>query len=191
MARPIESEATRAAASPLLADTAGDKQYNEQQPEMKTQRAVQHTETELIDEKTHPASIGQQNRGDEVSPVTPPLRTRLGKYVITMNTLALVGLAISISVITWIWFGDRQRPNLKGLILGDYLGQAVTLCSILVRIAVATQATTVVSLLASIALEQRSIGGVRLVDAPGFSIARYSNSGPLASLSVFVSSSLH
>ncbi|KAL1640432.1 hypothetical protein SLS58_006930 [Diplodia intermedia] len=65
------------------------------------------------------------------------------------------------------------------------LAQAVTVLTLAVRLAVATQAGTVISMLASISLESRALGGTSLKDGAALSITRYVNSGPLSTAPAF------
>ncbi|KAI0544799.1 hypothetical protein F4679DRAFT_563568 [Xylaria curta] len=115
----------------------------------------------------------------------PSLFVRLGTFIVVINIFTLVGLFISIGFVSWLWFGDEKDAQRRRLILGGYVDIAVTLSSIFIRTAVTTQATTIVAMLAALALESSSCGGVRLRDAPAMSVARYSNSGPLSALLLF------
>lgn len=107
---------------------------------------------------------------------------RIGRYTIIMSPLAFLGLLVSASMITWVWFGDPESDHLRDLLLSDILTQFVTVCSVFMRLASAVQATTIISFLAAIVIESPRLGGMALVDAPGISIARYSNSGPVGVL---------
>ncbi|KAI1736106.1 hypothetical protein F4680DRAFT_433363 [Xylaria scruposa] len=115
----------------------------------------------------------------------PSLYVRLGTFIVVSNILALIGLFISIGFVSWLWLGDEEDTQRRRLILDEYVEIAVTLSSILIRVSVTTQATTVVAMLAALALESSGCGSVRLRDAPAMSIARYSNSGPLSALLLF------
>ncbi|KAI0449663.1 hypothetical protein F5B21DRAFT_34790 [Xylaria acuta] len=119
------------------------------------------------------------------------LFVRLGAFIVITNILALIGLFVAIGFVSWLWFGDEGDAQRRRLILDGYLEIAVTLSSIFIRTAVTTQATTVVAMLAALALESSGCGGVRLRDAPAMSIARYSNSGPLSALLLFWSALKH
>lgn len=135
-------------------------------------------------------SLSDDNHAQSLSS-SRHLLWRIGRYMITMNSLAFLGLIVSASMITWIWFGDPESDHLRDLLLSDILSRFVTVCSVFMRLASAVQATTIVSFLAAIVIESPQLGGVPLVDAPGISIARYSNSGPVGVLYLFVSVTSH
>ncbi|KAI1171971.1 hypothetical protein F4777DRAFT_563724 [Nemania sp. FL0916] len=114
-----------------------------------------------------------------------PLIARLGIVMVVTNVISFIGLAASISAISWIWFGNENDDKRRRLILDDYVTIAVTISSIFIRVAVATQVTSVVAMLAALTMEISACGGIRLKGAPALSIARYSNSGALSSLLPF------
>ncbi|KAJ1323944.1 hypothetical protein MN608_11201 [Microdochium nivale] len=172
-------------AAPLLSDQELDHNLEAaRDPSVSEPSTVVPTESTSDNHEDKTNSL--RNRHDSDSDyTTSPLRSRLGTYAIWMNILSVAGLFLSTGTITWIWFGDPQNGALGDFIMLDMLGQTVTLCSVFVRLAVGVQATTIVSFLASVALERQTLGGVKLVNAPGFSIARYSNGGPIGALSLF------
>ncbi|KAJ8130454.1 hypothetical protein O1611_g3175 [Lasiodiplodia mahajangana] len=122
---------------------------------------------------------------EKVARTRRSLRTRLGPFVITINLLTIIGLFISLGSISWIWFGRETIDDWRRLVLTNRLDIIVTTISVFIRLAIATQATTVISMLASLALEEDSHGGVELRKIPAMSIARYSNTGPLSVLLLF------
>ncbi|KAK5637641.1 hypothetical protein RRF57_013356 [Xylaria bambusicola] len=115
----------------------------------------------------------------------PSLLTRLGAFVVIANALTFTTLVISISIISWLWFGNEKDDKRRQVLLGDHLDEIITTSSIFIRAAVTTQTTTVIAMLSSLAME--CSGGVQLKEVPAISIARYSNAGPLSMLLHFVS----
>ncbi|KAI0859696.1 hypothetical protein F4860DRAFT_515673 [Xylaria cubensis] len=166
---------------------------------------MERTSTSQDREEASEASLAHDSRDSSpdfhaVRPFRTPNRhtgsrrslfARLGNFIVITNILALVGLLISIGFISWLWFGDEGDARRRRLILDGYVEIAITLSSILIRTAVTTQATMVVAMLAALALEPSGCGGVRLRDAPAMSIARYSNSGPLSVLLLFLKALKH
>ena len=103
--------------------------------------------------------------------------------------LSLLGLAIAVGIISWIWFGTQEDPRWRYLILQDFLSPIISSTSILVHLAVATHTSIVVAMLSGLVLEVESLGGVPLMQVPAISIARYVDGGALSSFLLFVSAS--
>lgn len=91
----------------------------------------------------------------------------------------------ALSALSFLWFGDDSSKTWTKLIVNGWIGQAVTLYTLTIRLVVATQASTAVAMLATITLESKRRGGVFLADAAAISLARYVNTGPLASIPRF------
>lgn len=110
---------------------------------------------------------------------------RVGWYLLLCNIGSMILLLGAISALSFLWFGDDSNKTWTKLMVDGWVGQAITLCTLAIRLAVATQASTAVAMLATISLESKRRGGVLLADAPAISLARYVNTGPLASIPTF------
>lgn len=110
---------------------------------------------------------------------------RIGWYLLLCNIGSMIPLFGAVSALSFLWFGDNSSKTWTQLMVDGWVGQAVTLCTLAIRLAVATQASTAVTMLAAIALESKRCGGVFLADAAAISLARYVNTGPLASIPTF------
>jgi hypothetical protein len=105
----------------------------------------------------------------------------------THGVLALIGgtavSLCSISFLVFLWTGqgsslqavDAPRPW-RAIVLGGWSTQAITLAALLIRTAVAAQATVCTAMLASLFLERRR---VPKSDVAQFSVLRAINDGPL------------
>lgn len=121
----------------------------------------------------------------EKASVNAPFSRRLGRYLLFCNIGALILLLGAISVLSFLWFGNDSDSHWTTVMIDGWVGQAVTLSTLAVRLAVATQASTAVSMLAAIQLEAKQSRGVLLADAPAISVARHGNTGPLTSILTF------
>lgn len=110
---------------------------------------------------------------------------RVGWYLLLCNIGSMILLLGALSALSFLWFGDNNNKTWTNLMIHGWIGQSVTLCTLAIRLAVATQASTAVAMLAAISLESKRRGGVPLADAPAISLARYVNTGPMASFPAF------
>lgn len=115
----------------------------------------------------------------------PGMIDRLGLKIIITNIGAVFLLSLSVLALSFLWFGGEENENWRRVMIGGWVGQAVTLSTLAIRLAVSVQAGTAVAMLASVLLESTSLGGVLLSEAPALSIARFVNTGPLRSLLSF------
>ena len=122
-----------------------------------------------------------ENCNDAIN-LRPGITQRLGSYLIATNIAALAILVAVVNITTFLWFGNQDNTAWRRIMIGGWVGQTVTLTTLVVRLAISTQAATALAMLASILLEQ---SGVLLHNAPAASIARYQNNGPLLSLLPF------
>ncbi|KAK7734629.1 hypothetical protein SLS57_000326 [Botryosphaeria dothidea] len=99
-------------------------------------------------------------------------------------------LVLATSVLAFLWFGSDEGGAWRYIMIHGWLGQVVTLSTLIIRLAVATQASTAISMLASICLESKCLNGVALKDAPALSVSCYVNLGPLTTLAPFRSNLL-
>lgn len=111
------------------------------------------------------------------------LTRRLGRYLLITNAVALMLLFVSLSALSFLWFGNEGNIHWRYIMINGWVSQAVTLATLAIRLAVGIQASTAVAMLASMSLE--ASGGVLLGEAPALSISRYVNTGPLSTLPVF------
>lgn len=118
-------------------------------------------------------------------PKRTPFSRRLGQYLVFYNIGAIILLLGSVSVLSFLWFGNDSNSHWTTVMIDGWVGQAVTLSTLAVRLAVATQASTAVAMLATIQLEAKQGRGVLLADAPAISVARHGNTGPLTSILTF------
>jgi hypothetical protein len=117
----------------------------------------------------------------------PPSRLsqRIGLYLILINIGAFTLLLGCISALTFLWFGDRSNDRWRLIMVDGWVGQAITLSTLAIRLSVAAQAGAATAMLASISMESSRHGGVTLVDAPALSLVRYTNSGPVMTFPTF------
>lgn len=111
------------------------------------------------------------------------LTRRLGHYLLITNTVALALLFVSLSALSFLWFGNESNIHWRYIMINGWVSQVVTLATLAIRLAVGIQASTAVAMLAGVSLE--ASGGVVLGEAPALSICRYVNTGPLSTLPVF------
>lgn len=109
--------------------------------------------------------------------------TRLGSFVMVTNVFAWILLLAAVAAISFLWFGGDANSNWRRVMIEGWIGRAVTLSSLAIRLAVVTQAGAAVAMLASISIEAKS--GVALLEVPALSIARYTNTGPIMSTVTF------
>lgn len=114
---------------------------------------------------------------------------RLGWYLLLTNIGGLVLLLGAISALSFLWFGDENNIRWRHIMINGWLGQAVTLSTLAIRLAVTTQASTAVAMLAAISLESIRSTGAPLAAIPPLSLSRYINTGPITSVPAFWSSS--
>ena len=74
---------------------------------------------------------------------------RLGQYLLWTNIGALILLFGALSVLTFLWFWDDNNNSWRQVMIEQRIGQAITLCTVVIRVAVATQASTAVAMLAA------------------------------------------
>lgn len=123
-------------------------------------------------------------------PVRATASHRIGSYLIITNMVAGGALVLATSVLAFLWFGSDEGGAWRYIMIHGWPGQVVTLSTLIIRLAVATQASTAISMLASICLESKCLNGVALKDAPALSVSRCVNSGPLTTLALFRSNLL-
>ncbi|KAF2143156.1 uncharacterized protein K452DRAFT_201534, partial [Aplosporella prunicola CBS 121167] len=111
---------------------------------------------------------------------------RLGQYLLWSNICAMVLLLAALSFLSFLWFGDDNISSWRHIMANRWISQAITISTLLIRFAVATQASTAVTMLAALSFEAPR--GVLLTKAPALSLARYVNTGPLTSIMPFLSS---
>ncbi|KAF4311138.1 hypothetical protein GTA08_BOTSDO13421 [Botryosphaeria dothidea] len=99
------------------------------------------------------------------------------------NVFAWILLLAAVAAISFLWFGGDANSNWRRVMIEGWIGRAVTLSSLAIRLAVVTQAGAAVAMLASISIEAKS--GVALLEVPALSIARYTNTGPIMSTVTF------
>lgn len=115
----------------------------------------------------------------------PGLFERLGLRLLAANAAAFALILASIVFLFYLWFADHANSTWRHIMVGAWIGQAVTLCSIAIRLAIGTQAGTAVAFLASISLESSGNSGILVDQTPALSLARCVNTGPMASLCLF------
>ncbi|KAF2137425.1 uncharacterized protein K452DRAFT_110925 [Aplosporella prunicola CBS 121167] len=106
---------------------------------------------------------------------------RFGIELVITNIIAVVLLLGAFSALTFLWFGGDANVNWRKVMLNGWIGQAVTLSTIAIRLAVSIQAGTAVAMLASTSLEPTR-NGVLLRQAASLSLMRNTNTGPITSL---------
>jgi hypothetical protein len=104
----------------------------------------------------------------------PPFR-RMSWYIYAINGLSSIILLSTYSFLTFLWFSSDVNQTWRKIANQDWITQATTLSSALIRLATGIQATMASCMLASLAIEQ---GEVPLRDLANMSIMR-SNSSPL------------
>ncbi|KAI0406991.1 hypothetical protein F4802DRAFT_62571 [Xylaria palmicola] len=112
-----------------------------------------------------------------------------GGFVIFGGCIGILGI---VTFISFLWFGGGSAPEAAtassawlNIVLNNRAAQAITLSSLLLRIIVATQATSCTSMLAALFLERRAVLASQL---PHFSVARGINDGPRALLQKIIGS---
>lgn len=126
-----------------------------------------------------PLDLGRQQ-------LFPGIVARLGLQIIITNIGATILLVSAVTALSLLWFGGEENKHWRRVMIDGWIGQAVTLSTLAIRLAVSVHAGTAVAMLASVSLESKALGGVLLSEAPTISIARYVNTGPLESLQAFV-----
>lgn len=142
-----------------------------------------HRMEELVDLYDGPSHSLTSTPG--IKTTLPTLMKRVGRSTLAMNVAAVALLAMAIPALTFLWFCNDSNKVWRRIMIDGGLAQAVTVLTLTVRLAVATQAGTVISMLASILLESRELGGISLKDGAALSITRYVNSGPLSTAPAF------
>ncbi|RYP53572.1 hypothetical protein DL770_010987 [Monosporascus sp. CRB-9-2] len=99
-------------------------------------------------------------------------RTRFGTLAIFTLLGGLLIVAAGAGFISFLWYGTADNHVWRRIILNNWATRAVTLTSIALRIAVVTQGSVCLSMLAAIALEKSkvpldSVGSISMVRAGG------------------------
>ncbi|KAF2140825.1 uncharacterized protein K452DRAFT_272481 [Aplosporella prunicola CBS 121167] len=110
---------------------------------------------------------------------------RLGTFLVVSNVVSIVLLAASISALSFLWFGGDTNVSWRRVMIHGWVNQVITLCTLAIRLAMSTQASTAIMMLAAISLESMAQGGVSLDQTPALSLARAVNTGPITSLLPF------
>jgi hypothetical protein len=113
------------------------------------------------------------------NPLSSP--ARIGSLGLAITVLATALLMASITFLSFLWWSSNTGLVWRLIMLNDWATRSVTLTSLVIRLAVSTQATLAVSMLAALVLE-RTRRGVLLRNFVALSIMRYVNTGPLTSM---------
>jgi hypothetical protein len=97
-------------------------------------------------------------------------------YIYAINVLSSIILLSTYSFLTFLWFSSDENTTWRKIANQDWITQATTLSSALIRLATGIQATTASCMLASLAIEK---GKVPLRELANMSVMRF-NSSPLA-----------
>jgi hypothetical protein len=101
---------------------------------------------------------------------------RMNWYIYAINVLSSIILLSTYSFLTFLWFSSDENTTWRKIANQDWITQATTLSSALIRLATGIQATTASCMLASLAIEK---GKVPLRELANMSVMRF-NSSPLA-----------
>lgn len=107
---------------------------------------------------------------------------RFGVYLISILAISAAVFVAGLSFLLFLWLAPATNHQWRSIILAGWAIRSVTLTSLAIRWATATQATAAIPMLAAIQLEK---GGTAFHNVAALSIARYKNSGPAMSLPVF------
>lgn len=97
--------------------------------------------------------------------------------------MSSIFLVASLSYLCWFWNTGSANPTWNEIVKNQWTTRSIATVSIAIQTATSAQAAVATSMLAILFLE---VQGVRLRDAAEFSILRYSNSGPLLNIFVFL-----
>lgn len=113
----------------------------------------------------------------------PTIFHRFGTELTITNIATLILLVASVCALFFLWFGSQTNEAWRGVMLHGWIGQAIILSTIAIRLAIATQAPTAVSMLSAISLESshKIPRGGLLYQSAAVSLMRHSNTGPITS----------
>jgi hypothetical protein len=110
--------------------------------------------------------------GDEkpVGKCPTGMLSKLGIWLIFLVSLSLLLLAIAVTFVTWVWFGNREHELWRQLILGPNNALSITLTGVVVRFSVGSLAWATSAMMASVVVERYGVPADKIAHA---SIARY------------------
>lgn len=107
---------------------------------------------------------------------------RLGWYSTFILLAGSLVLVSAVGFLAFLWWSDRTNEVWRWIVLEDKSSTATVITAVFIQLTVSAQAAVAVSMLASLTLESC---GVLLGQSLPLSLARYSNTGPVASLAMF------
>jgi hypothetical protein len=134
-----------------------------------------------MEEPRSPQAISEHESASETVevdqlPYKPqPLQKRLGYYTITIAVLGFLGPLSALAFLIFLWKADASSQLWLKIIAAGWATRSVTLASLVIRLAIAGQATICTSMLAGLVLERN---GIRYSQAAAVSILRFVNAGP-------------
>lgn len=121
--------------------------------------------------------------GDKPLPLHRGSLCRRLEWYSTFNLLASSLVLVSaVSFLAFLWWSDRTNKLWRWIVLEDKSSTSTIITAVFIQLTVSAQAAVAVSMLASLILESC---GVLLRQSLPLSLARYSNTGPVASLAMF------
>ncbi len=108
---------------------------------------------------------------------------KLGTYAIYLLSVGTTVILIAVGLLCFLWFSDHMNTTWRLIMINNWATRAVTLGSIAIRWAVASQSVVLTSILAGLALEQH---GINLHQFATVSLLRYSNTGPINLLQYYL-----
>jgi hypothetical protein len=144
--------------------------------------SAHHESIEVLESLMGSEKSSRNNQGmNSDAPIRTGIFRKLGPWLILLAVGSIIALFVSAGFISWLWWSNRDNYYWRRIMLSQYFIRIVTLLSIVIRTAIATLAGIGTSMIASIAVEGR---GVPLLNIAELSIARFSNHGPTALLSL-------
>ncbi|KAK3367770.1 hypothetical protein B0H63DRAFT_565670 [Podospora didyma] len=150
-----------------------------------------------------PPEIREPGKVQSIRPAAANLHTKavrrrkLSKSLLTMyrrlgywSSASLVfGTALifaSLGFFSFLWLSNTDNPSWRRIVLADWVTRFITIASLVLRFAIATQAATCTSMVAAILLSSFEVS---LPNAAAVSLIRVSNNGP-ASLLMYLDISI-